>query len=221
MFARRRPGVRCRCRRARSSASGCSSRSAAIERSAPRRRACRHASTTARMSTSRAASIDRASLAGCRCGRRQCAARGPSRLAMPAAAMTAMSTARNRSPARRSGVRGVASPPAGNTPSPGATAATASARSPRNATASSGSTASASARQRLADIDAPRRRWQWHRHIGTGVGERGGFHAHNRRATRSDAAAIAGATTSSASVRPSACARSELLRRQPRRRALQ
>ena len=74
--------------------------------------------------------------------------------AMPAAGMTAISMARMRSPARRSGVRGVQSPPAGNTPSPGETAAMASARLPRSVTASSGSHRVGAAWQRLAGIDA-------------------------------------------------------------------
>ncbi len=60
--------------------------------------------------------------------RRVFAANEPSRPAFRQPGMTAMSTARARSPARRNGFCGVASPPAGNTPSPAVTGATASTR---------------------------------------------------------------------------------------------
>src|SRR5581483_9937862 len=46
--------------------------------------------------------------------------------ASPAAAAAATSTARSRSPARRSGIAGSQSPPAASTPSPGLTASSAS-----------------------------------------------------------------------------------------------
>ena len=92
--------------------------------------------------------------------------------AMPAALRTATSISRKCSPARRNGVRGVASSPAASTPSPLATAAVVSARPPRRINGIERQYGVGPARKRRADIDPARHRGKRDRTIGPGIRDR-------------------------------------------------
>ncbi len=121
-------------------ASACSSASACFERAPPHQARCRRISRP----SPRALRARRRSTASPRRCRGDADARRANRhlgntCRRPRPRHRARASARRL---RRNGVRAVASPPAGNTPSPGVTAAIASARSPRTVTASSGATAS-------------------------------------------------------------------------------